>query len=60
MNRILSSKETGRDWGDKVPPKLIRRADGMDEWEADAWDGPSVPGERGQYIRHRWRGRMPK
>lgn len=50
MRILISSTPTGRDWGNKVPEK--RKGQYI---ENDSWEGPTEPGERGQYFRCKWK-----
>ncbi len=55
---IVSRIETGRRWGDRLRFKAIRSYHAPDGlrlvYEADFWEGPCLPGELGQYVRHRF------
>lgn len=55
---VLSDKLTGRGWGDKLPFRVISSREDesgrkLVTYEADLWEGPTKPGQKGQYRRIR-------
>lgn len=51
---ILKVVATGRQWGDKVDARETRQSIAGVACivsEADAWDGPTEPGGKGQFFR---------